>query len=516
MNLITNRDLFDLVKSLSKSEKRFLKLNAAASNQQKAMIQFFDELEKEKEYNEELFMKPNKSKLGFQTQSQLSESLYQLILQSLRSFYAESSAVFIIKDEITNILNLFDKAQYKQCRKVLNKLKQESYKYERFHFILEIISLEKMLIAVEGYFGITHATIEQLIKEEKDIIKKAKNQGEYSILFSKINMMTRQSIKAKNKSDLAEVDSLLNSPSLRNQDKVLCKKTLVIYHHCRAVLFSKKQDNVSREKECLALVKVMDENPELIEEMPKRYLSTLNNLISIAYESRKFKTCHQLIAALRAKSELKAFNTTDLQLKIFTSTYNAELISYTDSGKYTEALGVVEEIKKGLEKFKGKINKEEALIFYYNIAVLHTYAGEYALALDYINLILSQSDKLLRQDLQSFARIINIGLQYELGRFKTFKYIIHSVKEYYKTQPSQYKTEMLIMNYFEKLADVKEKIDEVEVFRRFYKDVKDVMKDPHEQAVKLYFDMETYAESKLTGKSMNTILSEKFEKAWLN
>ncbi|MBS1634969.1 MAG: hypothetical protein JST26_03535 [Bacteroidetes bacterium] len=519
MNLITNKDLFDLVKSLSKSEKRFLKLNAAATNQQKVLIQFFDELEKEKEYNEELFIKPHKSKHGlFQAQSQLSESLYDLILQCLRGFYAESSASFTIKDEITDILNLFDKAQYKQCRKVLNKLKQEAYKYERFHFILEIISLEKMLIAVENQFGIVHTTIERLITEEKALIQKAKNLGDYTILFSKINMMTRQSSKAKNKTDVIALDDLLNSPLLKDEGLAQSKRAQVIYHDCRSALFAKKQENEKRRKECEALIRIMDKHPELMEEMPKRYLSAINNLIAISYENRHFKACHEYIKLLRDKAELKAFNTTDLQLKIFTSTYNAELITYTDSGKYENALQAINNIEEGLARFKGKINKEEVLIFYYNIALLHAYAGEYSKALDYINLILSQGDKLLRQDLQCFARIINIGLHYELGRLKPLRYIISSVKEYYKTQPSLFKTEMLILSYFEKLAaeGVTAKQDEIAFFKSFYKDLKEVMKDKHEQSVKLYFDIETYTESKLTGKSINTLLNEKYEKAWVN
>lgn len=517
MNLITNRDLYDLVKSLSKSEKRFLKLNAAATNQQKELMLFFDELEKEKEYNEDLFIKPNKSKKSlFQTQSQMSENLYELILKSLRGFHAEGTPAFLIKDEISNILNLFDKAQYKQCRKILNKLKQESYKYETFNFILEIISMEKMLITVESQFGFEHNTIENLNKEEKDVIKKAKNLGEYAILFSKINMMTRQNIKAKNKNDVDEVDKLLRSPLLKNEDMVQSKKALVTYHHCRTSLFSKKQDNSSKQKECEAIIHIMDENPELIEEMPKRYLSIINNLISIAYENRYFKTCHQLIKTLRDKADKKAFNTTDLQLKIFSSTYNAELITFTDSGRYTEALKVVQEIEDGLERYKGKINKEEVLIFYYNIAILHTYAGEYIKALEYINLILTQSDKLLRQDLQTFARIINIGLHFELNRLKPLVYIIASVKEYYKTQPSLYKTEQLILNYFEKLSQmtINPKENELEIFKSFYKDLKEVMKDPNEQAVKLYFDIETYTECKITGKKMNEVLQEKYKKAW--
>lgn len=519
MNLITNRDLFDLVKSLSKSEKRFLKLNAAASNQQKVLIQFFDELEKEKDYSEDLFIKPSKSKqTQFQAQSQLSESLYELILQSLRSFHAESNSSFVIKDEVTNVLNLFDKAQYKQCRKVLNKLKPEAYKYERFHFILEIIALEKMLIGIENQFGIVHTTIEQLISEEKGVILKAKNLGEYTILFSKINLMTRQGIKAKNKWDVIALDDLLDSPLLKDIDHAQSRRARIIFHDCRSALFAKKQENDKRMQECEKMIDLMDGNAELMEEMPKRYLSAINNLISIAYENSQFKSCHQFIQRLRDKAELKAFNTTDLQLKIFTSTFNAELITYTDSGKYKEALVAVDKIKDGLNKFKGKINKEEVLIFYYNIALLHTYAGEFALALEYINLILSQGDKLLRQDLQCFARIINIGLHFELGRFKPLVYIIASVKEFYRTQPSLYKTETLILSYFEKLVEIRpgSELDQETVFRSFAKDLKEIMKDKHEKTVKLYFDVETYIDSKLTGKPINTLLKEKYEKAWLS
>ena len=133
MNLISNRDLFDLVKSLSKSEKRFLKLHAVASNEDSSLINLFNAIESSTEYREDFSTKSSKHKIEtHEVKSQLSEKLYDFILKCLRSFYAESSASFLIKDEITNILNLFDKAQYKQCRKILNKQKQEAYRFERF------------------------------------------------------------------------------------------------------------------------------------------------------------------------------------------------------------------------------------------------------------------------------------------------------------------------------------------------------------------------------------------------
>lgn len=517
MNLISNRDLFDLVKSLSKSEKRFLKLNASANQVSSEIITYFNLIEAAPEFTEEFFIPKGKSKSEkLVINAQLSSALYNFILSSLRSFHSESSASFVIKDEIINILNLFDKAQYKQCRKILNKQKQEAYRFEKFHFILELISLEKLLMTIETQFNIKNNTIENVIKEEQEVIAKARNLGEYSLLFSKINMMTRVSMKAKTKNEIQEVDNYLNSPLLKNNNLLKSKKALIIYHHCRLILFSRKQQNDKREEECLALIKVMNSNPEFIEEMPKRYLTAINNLISIAYELKHFKTCHTYIKELRSKTDLKAFNTTDLQLKIFTSTYNAELITYTDSGLFKEAEIVVHEIEKRLHEFKGKINKEEVLIFYYNIAIMHTYAGNYELAYKYISAILNEGDKQLRQDLQTFARIINIGLLYELNNFKHLGYILASLKAYYKKQTSLFKTEELILNYFEKLSGLKisGKQNEKEIFMNFKKDLDVVMKDPHEKNVNQYFDVETYIESKIKGVPMAELMQKKHAKAW--
>lgn len=519
MNLISNRDLFDLVKSLSKSEKRFLKLNASATGVPSQLITLFDNIETENEYKPELFTKKNNSKNNIiQVNSQQSETLYNFILKCLRSFNAESNAAFEIKDEITNILNLFDKAQYKQCRKILNKQKQEAYRYERFHSILELISLEKLLITIETQFNIKNNTIENLIEEEKKVIEQARNLGEYSLLFSKINLMTRESVKAKTKNELQKVDSYLNSPLLKKDNLLKSKKALVIFHHCRLILFSRKQDNINREKECEALINIMDNQPELIEEQPKRYLTAINNLISIAYEDKKFRTCHLYIKQLRSKASNKAFNTTDLQLKIFTSTYNAELITYTDSGRFKEAINIVHEIEKGLMEFRGKINKEEVLIFYYNIAIMYTYSGNYDKAHKYITKVLSESDKLLRQDLQSFARIINIGLLYELNNFKHIGYILSSLKTYYKTEPSLFKTEKLILSYYEKLSELKVsgKENEKEIFINFKKDLEEIMKDPHEKNANFYFEIEAYVESKIKGVPMEELMQKKYAKAWLN
>jgi hypothetical protein len=519
MNLISNRDLYDLVKSLSKSEKRFLKLTASASDLNPTLITLFNTIEASTDFKEDFYAKTTKSKTEtLQIKSQTSENLYNFILKCLRSFHAESSASYVIKDEITNILNLFDKAQYKQCRKILNKQKQEAYRFERFHFILELIGLEKLLISIETQFNTKNNTIENLVKEERDVIEKAKNLGTYTLLYSKINLNTRQKNKAKTEQDLEVINAFLNSPLLKNDKLIKSTKALIIYHHCRSILFCRCQDNQSREEECQLVLNLMDTNKELIEEMPSRYITTLSNLINIAYEEKKYKSCGIRIEQLEEKTNLKAFNTTDLQLKILTSVLNGKLVINTNSGKLKEANENVGEIEKALIEFKGKINKEEELVFYYNIAIMNTYFGDYKKAQHYISLILNEGNNLLREDLQSFARILNIGLHYELNNFKQLGYIISTIKNYYKTQISYFKTEKLILSYFEKLSELKviDKENEKEIFTNFKKDLDEVMKDPHEKNVSFYFDIEAYIDSKITQTPMDKLMHKKYAKAWLN
>ena len=240
------------------------------------------------------------------------------------------------------------------------------------------------------------------------VIEKAKNLGQYTLLHSKINLNTRQKNKAKTESDLKKINDSLNSELLKDESQLKSLKSKIIYHHCRSILFCRCQDNQNREEECELLLKIMDGHKELIEEMPGRYITTLSNLINIAYEEKRYKSCEARIKTLEEKLSVKAFGATDLQLKIITAILNSKIAVYTNSGKLKEAKAVAEEIEKTLEEYQDKINKEEQLVFYYNISVMHIYFNDFKKAHHYISLILNEGNNLLREDIQSFARILNI------------------------------------------------------------------------------------------------------------
>ena len=195
-------ELYDLVKSLTKSEKRFFKLTVSSEEHTNVISKLFDELEKAAGFDEAKLLKSSKQKHKTLSHKEILQLTYNVVLKSQRTFYAESISGYKIKDEISNLRNLFDKAQYKQCRKMLNKLKEEAYVEEGFNFILEIISIEKQLLDIENKFGNTSKSLDDLIKEEQLLIDKSKNIGEYAQSFSKINYQVRQNMVVKTSKEL--------------------------------------------------------------------------------------------------------------------------------------------------------------------------------------------------------------------------------------------------------------------------------------------------------------------------
>ena len=509
--MVTLDELYDLVKSLTKSEKRFFKLMVSSEDHALVISKLFDELEKALVFDESKLLKSSKQKQKTLSPTDIIRLTYTVILKSQRTFYAEGISGYKIKDEISNLRNLFDKAQYKQCRKMLNKLKEESYTEESFNFILEIISIEKQLLDIENKFGNTSKSLDDLIKEEQLLIDKSKNIGEYAQAFSRLNYLVRQNMVAKTAKEFETYDKLLNSTLFKSVDKCYSKKAEVLYHHTRALCFSKKRDNSMRQHEFKSMIELMDKNPFLIVEYPKRYLSGINNILSVEIEQAHYGTAEKLIDNFIKLKNHPAFNTTDLQLKIFTSTTNAQLLIYTDGGRTDKAIPIVKYINEQIELYKDKINKEELLIFYYNFTSLYIYSQKYNEASKYLNLLLSANDTNLRQDLQCFSRLQNMILHYELQKIPELKYLIKTTRDFYKNQKYQFKIEKLIMDLFEELTETNEPKD---IWDKTHKQIKDLMLDPYEKIANYYFDFLAYTESKVTGKKVGDIIFDKLAQNW--
>lgn len=198
--MITWNDIDDLISKLGKAEKRFFKMMASTEGRSTdVLIKLFDEIDKGSASIERL------ERSGYYTDSDI-EGLYNYILKSLRSFYSESEACVRIKDELLNLGCLLDKAQYRQCRKMLTSLKRELYDTEQYCFLLKAFDIEKRLLIFEEGKQIQSRPA-LIANEERGVLKKKKLLVQYHQLYLQIDELLPGSI--------AEAENLLQNPILQ-------------------------------------------------------------------------------------------------------------------------------------------------------------------------------------------------------------------------------------------------------------------------------------------------------------
>jgi hypothetical protein len=216
--MITWNDIEDLISKLGKAEKRFFKMMASTENRSTdVLVKLFDEIDKGSASIEKL------ERSGYYTDLEV-EALYQYILKSLRNFYADSEASLRIKDELLNLKCLMDKAQYRQCRKMLTALKRELYDTEHYCFLLKAFDIEKRLVIFEEGKQIQLKPA-LIANEERGVLKKKK-------------LLVELQIDMLKPGDTEAANELLRHPMLQDHLEALGLTERVFVLKCKELLYS--------------------------------------------------------------------------------------------------------------------------------------------------------------------------------------------------------------------------------------------------------------------------------------
>jgi hypothetical protein len=138
--------LFQLIKSLEKSEKRNFKLYVKRNSSSDTLktIQLFDALDKMTEYDESQVLKKNKSISKVQL-SNIKAALYKQILSSLRIIKDENNIDIQLHELMDHARILFNKGLYLQSLKVLKHLKDLAGQHHQITYLEQVLFFEKKI-----------------------------------------------------------------------------------------------------------------------------------------------------------------------------------------------------------------------------------------------------------------------------------------------------------------------------------------------------------------------------------
>lgn len=490
-------ELFKLIKSLTKSEKRFFKLSSSLQSGEKNYLKIFDAIEKQEEYDEEQLKREFEGETFVKHLPSEKNHLYKLILKSLRSFYSEQSVSSSLKQEIKNVEILYSKALYKECEKFVQRAKEIAREYEKFYYWFELIAWEKLLMESAFEQGVFSDDMDALIEEEEMVIAKLRNLAEYTVIYSKINLIFRSGGFTRNETERATVQEIADYHLIKGKNTAISTKAASICYYIKGLCAATNRNYEDSFQFFNRTREILDNNPAIKLDTASRYVMTLFHLLRCYIDDKQFEKARNLIVEIRELSTKKGFNSIDLTAKIFGNSYIQELALFHAEGAFQKSLELLPEIEENQRVFEGKLSKEIEILLAYNIAYSYFGVGEYKKALGYLNEVLNDNEQNLRQDVYSFSRLFNLVIHFELENYDFLEYIIKSTNRYLNKQERDYQVEFVFIKHLRKLAKINSGVQRMEIFENLNDELKPLLQDHNERVVLEYFNVEAWVESKL-------------------
>lgn len=503
-------DLMQLISSLTRAEKRhfrlFVKRNQSSSDI--LFLQLFDFLDRQGEYDEEQLLQkiPNIKKTQL---SNLKAHLYKQLLISLRLLSKSHNEDIHIRESIDYARLLYNKGLYRQALDMLEKVKERARGAGMLNLALEILEFEKL---IEGQYIIRsiEGRAELLAAESLEISQLVYSSHRFSNLSLRMYGLYLRMGYVRNASDYEHVKAFFQSqlPNTQYQEldfwgRIYYSQSYVWYHHIT-------QEFPLCYRHSQRWVELFQEHPHMLQLHGAMYLKGLHNLLNALFNTMHYTRFTEALALLEAFP--KQYDITeDRNLEgLFHLYHYIHLIKkHFLEGSFRDGVQLVPDLMKIIDNDTYNWDDHRILVFYYRIACLYFGSGNNSKAIDYLNRIINQKNPDYREDIQSFARILNLIAHFELGNKQLVEYQVKSVFRFLLKAEDMNEVQKVIIQFLrrvprmrlaelkEEFIELKEKLAELEQ-RRF------------ERRPFLYLDIISWLESKIEGIPVQDIIRRKF------
>ncbi len=501
--------LFNLIKSLSGSEKRYFKLLTTTNKTDKTSkyILLFDAIDQQEVFDDEKLKEIiyANEEIYSRKYSELKAYLYDLILKSLHGYDEKSSVDFKIKGLLYSVRVLYKRSHYEDCKEILLKAKKLAYIYESFANILEVLNWEKQIAYAQMDIIFLDSDMDRIDEEEKRCLEQLKNLSGYKNVFYKVLVNIRKNALLRSEEQIELLNKIIDHPLLKSVDFALSHKAKLFYHRTYSLYYYAVLDHEKFYASCKLVLEEMESKPKLLKEDVSEYISALSNFTLSCGLLEKYEEVRKnLDKFLKIKT-----NTLDDELKIHMEYYSKSFSLSIFTGEFDEGLKVLEKHLAGLKNFgEGSFQKGR---FYFQYFYIYFGIGDYDKALDYLNLWLSLPRSIERQDLQSLARILNLIVHFEMGNTILLEYLFRSTYRFLRKRNRMYDFERRVLTFIKDSNKIRSPRELREAFAKLKNDFEELSKIPSEKVMFQYFDFIAWLESKTTNEPFSSVVKRRYK-----
>ena len=486
--------LFDLIKSMSMSEKRYFKLHSLKHviGDKNQYTLLFDAVEKQDIYNENTL-----ETLSFvKNLSAEKNYLYRLLLKSLNAYHTNLNSKTKIYQWLQSVEILYHKGMFQQALKITKKAKELAAENGLFIQELAVKEIEAELMSKQFLYSEAVENIER----SEDIIKVVQD-------FNTIQKTAMQSYEkglqmgsTRSEKDIRQMRLFVERAevkknlSLSSRAEMYRLGLLLSYYYLI-------NDTSKMLKHTKMLSSHYQKNTHLIEYSTIGYIFSLSSLTKAYIQNKNHSKALETVEVLEGCiNKYNINNSPNISARVFFYSVNNRLDIYLNDDHYNDCRKLIEARNKEFEKFKLFIGKPLLYECYFLMTKYYFVVGEFKMALKYTNIIINDLSFKVREDLLSVIRLINLLIYFELNTDFTLGYLTKNTYRYFTKRKKLYKVENELIKFMKNQNQIQSKSIQKDDLIQLKNRMKHWKKHKFESRPFQKFDFEYWAKAKLEQK----------------
>lgn len=413
----TSDNLFQLIRSLTTSEKRYFRLFASRYGGEKSYMRLFDAIDTQDEYDEAAIRKRLGDDESAGRFSVAKNYLSRLILRSLRSYYADASHKYRAREMLADIELLYERGLFDQAHKVLRALQKLLARLDEPY--LEFAGLE-FREKLSGFGKEGPERLADIHRERMKVLERLKVRSEFEYLVEALGNICKQ-FPARGSAEYRKLDELMRHPLLaRNLPEEATFNDRKLYLWAHATYRYGRNDIPAALSFIRTLVRLYDDHEEMIESQQSHYVALTENLLILLGFHGYVEEYSEQLERLRerfqsdkpAGNKLSRVRITDRYLHVY---YSRSLNLHCSLGEFETAAAMSDDVTAYLEEYPNFSGAGPRLYIRSMLAYAWFGFGDYETSLAWVNSVLSEREPLENRSAYYTARLIEILIHYELG-----------------------------------------------------------------------------------------------------
>ncbi len=499
--------VFDLVKSMSKAEKRHFKLFASRTGGgQSKFVALFDAMDSMEQYDNEsiLAICPVKR----EQLPNMKAHLYKQILVSLRLLGAHHSPSIELREQVDFAHILYDKGLYRQSSRFLEKALARAMELQERTVALNIIDFQRLLETLSIAKDMSSRS-DLLSRQSSELCAEITHTNEMANVTVQLYDLYQKLGYARTQKDLDVMEQYF-APRLAVYDpSTLGFLDRFHYYEGMAWYSYMRHDFVASYRYGRAWVELFDSNPQMKRMMYYSYLKGYSRILDGLFLMRKHRLFVEKLEAFERECAGVGSLNDNAEVISRHILYTSLINRYFIEGRFREGMAVIPRVESYLQKYDALLGVHHKMMLNYKVACLCFGNADYTRCMEYLARITSRKDPRIRRDLQCYAKILNLIASWESGQDYNLDYQIRSVYIFLRKMNDLGAVQKEMLAFLKKLGTIYQS-DLNSELKVLYDKLKPYENHPYERRTFYYLDILSWLESKLTGKSVAAIIRQRF------